>query len=228
MHQGDNFWIINHLPWWSFGVTQCVCVNIREGGIGDANVYPIQVSSMMAVMLWQAECHIVIYFQYNWVDNLIYMGRELIGVEYINEDLELDHWAYGPHHVWVYPEDGRIVRMYQPFNGLQIYPAGVSECSRQIIHLCNELSLRRSPGICSLTITHVSVFVWWGKQTLHFLTDQGPIDSEVFANMPPQECTADGALFRIGCDDDGYPLPEKVKKVTSSSDRFSQWPSSFA
>ena len=42
--------------------------------------------------------------QYNWVDNLIYMGREIIGVEYINQELELDHWAYGPHHVWVYPE----------------------------------------------------------------------------------------------------------------------------
>ena len=39
--------------------------------------------------------------------------------------VELDHWAYGPHHVWVYPENGQILRMWQPFNGLQVYPGGI-------------------------------------------------------------------------------------------------------
>ena len=53
-----------------------------------------------------------------------------LGVEYLQEngaltDVELDHWAYGPHHVWAYPENGRILRMWQPFNGLQVYPGGV-------------------------------------------------------------------------------------------------------
>ena len=35
-------------------------------------------------------------------------------------DVELDHWAYGPHHLWSYPESGQILRMWQPFNGLQV------------------------------------------------------------------------------------------------------------
>ena len=35
-------------------------------------------------------------------------------------DVELDHWAYGPHHLWSYPENGQILRMWQPFNGLQV------------------------------------------------------------------------------------------------------------
>ena len=38
----------------------------------------------------------------------------------------MDHWAYGPHHVWAYPENGQILRMWQPFNGLQVYPGGVN------------------------------------------------------------------------------------------------------
>jgi len=113
LHTGPNMWIINHFPWWSFGLEQCVCVDIKEGG-DDANpnpIYPIQPQ---------------------WVDNLIYIGREIIGVEYLKEkdedltDVELDHWAYGPHHVWTYPENGQILRMWQPFNGLNIYPPGVN------------------------------------------------------------------------------------------------------
>ena len=42
------------------------------------------------------------------------------------KQVELDHWAYGPHHVWTYPESGQILRMWQPFNGLNIYPPGVN------------------------------------------------------------------------------------------------------
>jgi len=60
------------------------------------------------------------------VDNLQYVGREILGVEYLKddglEDYELDHWAFGPHHAWTFPESGRILRMWQPFNGLQVYP----------------------------------------------------------------------------------------------------------
>ena len=40
--------------------------------------------------------------------------------------MELDHWAYGPHHAWTLPESGEIRRMWQPFNGLQVYPGGVN------------------------------------------------------------------------------------------------------
>lgn len=112
LHQGDNFWIVNSLPWWSLGVHQCACVNIREGGTGNTPIYPVQ---------------------YNWVDKLSFVGREILGVEYIQEELELDHWIYGPHHVWTRPESGDIVRMYQPFNGLQIYPTGVCKYSTILV-----------------------------------------------------------------------------------------------
>ena len=56
----------------------------------------------------------------------VYIAREIIGVEWLSEvegeltDVELDHWAYGPHHLWSYPESGQILRMWQPFNGLQV------------------------------------------------------------------------------------------------------------
>merc|ERR1712241_1289627 len=36
----------------------------------------------------------------------------------------LDHWIYGPHHAWTNPQTGIIVRLWQPFNGLQIFPPG--------------------------------------------------------------------------------------------------------
>jgi len=103
LHQGQNFWISNRLP---LGVHQCACVQVREAGVGDKVVYPIQ---------------------YNWVGNLNYIGREKLGIEYINIEATLDHWNYGPHHVWVYPDTGNILRMWQPFNGLQIYPDGVGQ-----------------------------------------------------------------------------------------------------
>ena len=104
-------WIVNHFPIWALGQEQCVCVKIREGGdSSNPNpIYPIK---------------------YDWVDNLQYIGREIIGVEYLDPDaltdIELDHWAYGPHHVWAYPETGQILRMWQPFNGLQVYRDGVN------------------------------------------------------------------------------------------------------
>ena len=43
---------------------------------------------------------------------MFYIGREKIGVEYTEpHSIEvLDHWAWGPHHVWSTPEDGTIRR----------------------------------------------------------------------------------------------------------------------
>ena len=108
MHRGPTMWIVNKYGWIGNGnIDQCICINIREGGnASNPNpIYPVN---------------------YNWVDNLEYIAREIIGVEYLSEtegeltDVELDHWAYGPHHLWSYPESGQILRMWQPFNGLQV------------------------------------------------------------------------------------------------------------
>ena len=150
-------WIVNHFPWWAVGLEQCVCVDIKEGGdSSNPNpIYPIQ---------------------YQWIELLQYIGREELGVEYLQEDesslteVQLDHWAYGPHHVWSYPENGQILRMWQPFNGLQVYPLGVN---------------------------------------------QGEVDEDFFLPIPPVKCKKGGAAFRTGCDDDGYPLPDRKKVVLS-------------
>eukprot|EP01063_Lacrimia_lanifica_P035220 TRINITY_DN665_c0_g1_i1.p2 TRINITY_DN665_c0_g1~~TRINITY_DN665_c0_g1_i1.p2 ORF type:complete len:386 (+),score=173.72 TRINITY_DN665_c0_g1_i1:401-1558(+) len=109
LHQGPSMWIVNHFPWYALGIHQCVCVDVKQGGDpATPAVYPVQ---------------------YNWTDQMFFIAREKIGVEYINADgsldvQTLDHWAFGPHHVWAKPGTGDIVRMYQPFNGLQVFPHG--------------------------------------------------------------------------------------------------------
>ena len=87
------------------GLRQCVCVNITssEDGTPTGPLAP------------------------TWVDNLGFIGREYIFVEFIEQEMLLDHWVYGPHHAWVKPENGDIVRMWQPFNGFQVYPTSVGK-----------------------------------------------------------------------------------------------------
>ena len=67
-HQGVNFWVVNTLPWYVGGVHQCICTHIRENFEGGKYYYPIQ---------------------YNWVDKMVYIGREIIGIEYINVEKEV-------------------------------------------------------------------------------------------------------------------------------------------
>ena len=62
----------------------------------------------------------------NWTDNLHFVARENIGIEYDQGNHTLNHWAFGPHHVWTDVLTGRIRRMWQPFNGLQIFISGTS------------------------------------------------------------------------------------------------------
>merc|ERR1711924_167966 len=51
-----------------------------------------------------------------------YIGRERLDVEFLWSDQTLvDHWLKGPHHVWTDVATGRIVRMWQPFNGLEVF-----------------------------------------------------------------------------------------------------------
>ena len=68
-HQGTNFWIVNTLPWYVGGVHQCICTQIRDNGVGPKLYYPVQ---------------------YNWVDNMVFIGRENIHIEYINEQREVN------------------------------------------------------------------------------------------------------------------------------------------
>jgi hypothetical protein len=106
-HQGHYFWVVNKFPWYAAGIHQCVCTEAREGGDhSKPGVYPIQ---------------------YNWTQQVFFVAREKIGIEYSNGRTEvLDHWAFGPHHVWSDPKTGTLYRAWQPFNGLQIFPEGTN------------------------------------------------------------------------------------------------------
>jgi len=106
IHQGQNFWVVNHFPWYALGIHQCICTEAHQGADPtQPGVYPVQ---------------------YNWTQQMFYIGRELIDVEYGVGKMTLDHWAFGPHHVWSVPETGEAMRMWQPFNGLQIFQNGTS------------------------------------------------------------------------------------------------------
>jgi hypothetical protein len=50
-----------------------------------------------------------------------YIGRELLYIEYLWKEKIVDHYVKGPHHVWVDVESGHIIRMWQPFNGLEVF-----------------------------------------------------------------------------------------------------------
>ena len=67
-HKGTNFWVVNTLPWYVGGIHQCICTHIRENFEGNKYYYPVQ---------------------YNWVDNLVFVGREIIGIEFLNEAKEV-------------------------------------------------------------------------------------------------------------------------------------------
>merc|ERR1712086_1206912 len=67
--------------------------------------------------------------QYNWTQQMFFIAREQIDVEYGIGKMTLDHWAFGPHHVWSIPETGEAMRMWQPFNGLQTFPNGTDDAT---------------------------------------------------------------------------------------------------
>ena len=105
VHQNRNMWIINHLPWYAAGVHQCICTTVHAGGAEDDGrfLYPVV---------------------YNWTDQMLFVGRERVGIEYTgieNYSEVVDHWAFGPHHVWSTPGTGEVRRMWQPFNGLEVF-----------------------------------------------------------------------------------------------------------
>ena len=49
------------------------------------------------------------------------IGREKLFIEYINKEVIVDHWIKGPHHIWKDVETGKMIRAWQPYNGLQIF-----------------------------------------------------------------------------------------------------------
>jgi len=105
VHHGPNMWIVNDLYKL---VKQCVCTQplSTSGTSGSHNqdpIYPVM---------------------YNWTNHLSYVGREEIDVEYGIGTMQMEHWTYGPHHAWTAVGDNKIVRMWQPYNGFEVFYPG--------------------------------------------------------------------------------------------------------
>merc|ERR1712048_362099 len=111
LHDGWQMWVVNWIPFKPESPTpQCVCTNPSGQHCTDPPCYSY-------------------IFNYNTFEDASFVGREKIGVEWVNNGgtgenatvMELDHFNLLPHHVWTDPRTGRIVRAWQPFNGLQVY-----------------------------------------------------------------------------------------------------------
>merc|ERR1712146_260222 len=84
----------------------------------------------------------------------LYLGREELGIEFLEETRTVDHYVKGPHHAWADVETGNLIRLWQPFNGLEVFdpakwekgagsvPAGSFDLPLQckIVHQCNWMS----------------------------------------------------------------------------------------
>lgn len=58
----------------------------------------------------------------DWAHDALYVGRETLDVEFIGMgELMVDHFVKGPHHVWKSIDTGEIVRLWQPYNGLEVF-----------------------------------------------------------------------------------------------------------
>lgn len=104
-HHGENMWIINQLP---LGIKQVICTQPLSGANSKVKhntdpIYPVM---------------------YNWTNHMTYMGREEFEVEYGIGKMQLEHWNYGPHHAWTKVGDDTIVRMWQPYNGFEVFEPG--------------------------------------------------------------------------------------------------------
>lgn len=95
-HRKQFMWIDNTLP--VIGSKQCICTD--PGASQGLIIYPIHPDFMK--------------------EDSRFIGRERLGIEYMNVEKVVDHWTKGPHHIWKDVETGRIIRMWQPWNGLQV------------------------------------------------------------------------------------------------------------
>jgi len=98
-HVKGDMWIVNDL---GLNIKQCICTNPGESfGI---DIYPLNYDFMNPE---RADSR--------------FIGRENLFIEYIEKKMEVDHWTQGPHHIWVDTATRRIVRMWQPWNGLEVW-----------------------------------------------------------------------------------------------------------
>ena len=94
-------WIVNDL---GLGVHQCICT--APGANLGIKIYPIKYDFMNPEAAGMS---------------VRFIGRENLFIEFIEKTMEVDHWTQGPHHIWIDTSTRRIVRMWQPWNGLEIW-----------------------------------------------------------------------------------------------------------
>lgn len=80
--------------------TFCICVTPRENGAGSVPIGPLR---------------------YDFNSDAVLVGRELIGVEFLDRKVVADHWNKGPHHFWIEVTTNKMIRAWQPYNGLNVY-----------------------------------------------------------------------------------------------------------
>ena len=58
---------------------------------------------------------------HDFAKDAVLVGRERIGLEGLGMSVVADHWNKGPHHFWFDVQTNRMVRGWQPWNGLNVY-----------------------------------------------------------------------------------------------------------
>jgi hypothetical protein len=94
-HKKGDMWIVIDYNL----LHQCICTQV--GRKYNITLYPVNPRFMQ--------------------NNSRYIGREKLYIEYLWVERVVDHWVKGPHHVWVDVDTGLIIRMWQPFNGLEVF-----------------------------------------------------------------------------------------------------------
>jgi hypothetical protein len=94
-HNKGDMWIISDYSIFK----QCICID--PGRRYNITIYPVNPKFLK--------------------EGSRYIGREKLGIEYLWQERIVDHWVKGPHHVWVDVATGKIIRMWQPWNGLEVF-----------------------------------------------------------------------------------------------------------
>lgn len=79
----------------------CICVSPRESG----NKSGVPIGPLV----------------HDFAADAVFVGRERIGLEKLGKSVVADHWNKGPHHFWIDVVTNRMVRGWQPWNGLNVY-----------------------------------------------------------------------------------------------------------
>lgn len=73
-------------------------------------------------------------FTHDWAADGEYLGRAELGIEFLWTRKVVDHWVKGPHHAFVDVISGQIIRLWQPFNGLEVFdPSKLEESVDQSV-----------------------------------------------------------------------------------------------